>query len=116
MVLKNIAVLMTALDSDAQAETLEGIEEYGKAHGYDIAVFLQFTGAFDGDRQNLGEINVAHLPDLNFFDGVFFSNTMHIESNRCIIRKLVEKIDFLLWELKITLMLKSVIGHIKKTL
>lgn len=85
---KNIAVLMTALDSDAQTETLRGIEEYGKSHGYNIAVFLWYAGALERDKQNHGEFNIVYLPDLNLFDGVIlFANAFHLERNR---RKLEE--------------------------
>lgn len=83
MAVKNIAVLITALDTYAQAETLKGIEEYGKSHGYNIAVFLWFAGATERDRQSVGEMNIACLPDLNLFDGViFFANALHVEVNR----------------------------------
>ncbi len=90
MAMKNIAVLMTGLDSEAQAETLKGIEQYGKAKGFNIAVFLWFTGAFERDKHNLGEINLASLPDLNLFDGVIvFSNAMHMRENRMYIEELL---------------------------
>lgn len=81
--MKNIAVLMTGLDSDAQAETLKGIEEYGKARGYNIATFVWFTGAMEKDKHNMGEINLVKLPDFNLFDGVIvFSNAMHRDDNK----------------------------------
>ena len=83
MVCKNIAVLMTGLDSDAQAETLRGIEEYGKAKGYNIVTFVWFTGASDKDKHNKGELNLTNLPDFNLFDGVIvFANAMHREVNK----------------------------------
>ncbi|MBQ7775245.1 MAG: GGDEF domain-containing protein [Lachnospiraceae bacterium] len=88
---KNIAVLMTALDSDAQADTLKGIEEYAKKHGCNIAVFLWFTGAFEKDKHNLGEINILNLPDLNLFDGVILlSNALHMENNKKKIKEMLE--------------------------
>lgn len=90
---KNIAVLITALDSYAQAETLKGIEEYGKDHGYNIAVFLWFAGANENERQCIGEMNIAYLPDLNLFDGViFFANTLHAECNRQKVLELMESV------------------------
>lgn len=90
---KNIAVLITALDTDAQAEMLRGIEEYGKSKGCNIAVFLWFTGAFENEKQNQGEMNIAKLPDLNLFDGVIvFSDTMHMQENRREIECLLEKV------------------------
>lgn len=80
---KNIAVLMTALDSEAQTETLKGIEQYGKDCGYNIAVFLWFTGAFEKEKHNAGEINIIDLPDLHLFDGVIlFSDALHLKNNR----------------------------------
>lgn len=86
---KNIAVLVTALDSDGQAEILRGIEAYGKEHGCNIAVFLWFAGAFERDKHNLGEINIINLPDFNLFDGVIlFSNTLHYGN----IRKKIEEV------------------------
>ena len=88
---KNIAVLMTALDSDAQVDTLRGIEEYGKAYGYNIAVFLWFTGAFEKEKHNWGEINITNLPDLQLFDGVIlFANTLNVDSNRKKMEELLE--------------------------
>lgn len=93
MAQKNIAVLMTGLDSDAQAETLRGIEEYGKARGYNIAVFLWFTGAFEREKHNLGEINLAKLPDLNLFDGVIvFANAMHKPENKRFIEEIIAEV------------------------
>lgn len=90
---KNIAVLMTALDSDPQAETLKGIETFGKIHNFNIAVFLWYTGAYEKDKHNQGEVNIANLPDLNLFDGVIvFSNTLHLETNRLHIEKLLEEV------------------------
>lgn len=74
---------MTGLDSDAQAETLKGIEEYGKAKGFNIATFVWFTGAMEKDKHNMGEINLVKLPDFNLFDGVIvFSNAMHRDDNK----------------------------------
>lgn len=88
---KNIAVLMTALDSEAQAIALKGIEEYGKDRGFNIAVFLWYTGAFEKDKHNLGEVNIVNLPDLSLFDGVIvFSNVFHIENNRRMIEEILE--------------------------
>lgn len=91
---KNIAILMTALDSDGQAESLKGIEEYAKSHNWNVAVFLWFTGAFEKDKHNLGEINIVNLPDLNLFDGVIlFSNALHMQNNKERIEELLEGLD-----------------------
>lgn len=80
---KNIAVLTTGADSDIQARMLKGIENYGKEHGCNIAIFHWFTGAYEREKHNLGEVNIAYLPDLSLFDGVIiFANTFHIESNK----------------------------------
>ena len=90
---KNIAVLMTALDSDGQAEILKGIEAYGRDNGCNIAVFLWFTGAYEKERHNLGEVNMAMLPDLNLFDGVILlADVLHVKNNRVRIEKLLEKV------------------------
>ncbi len=90
---KNIAVLMTALDSEAQTVALKGIEEFGKSRGYNIAVFLWYTGAFEKDKHNLGEVNIVNLPDLSLFDGVIvFANVFHIEHNRKMIEEILEKL------------------------
>ncbi|MBE5941961.1 MAG: GGDEF domain-containing protein [Lachnospiraceae bacterium] len=91
---KNIAVLVTALDFYAQVETLKGIEEYGKKHGFNIAVFLWFAGALERDKQNIGELNIIYLPDFNLFDGVIvFANTLHLEANRQRIEEVLEDIS-----------------------
>ena len=88
---KNIAVLMTGADSDIQARVLRGIEQYGKAQGCNIAVFHWFTGAYEREKHNLGEVNLIYLPDLNLFDAVIlFSNTFHIESNKKRLEALLE--------------------------
>lgn len=90
---KNIAVLMTALDSEAQAVALKGIEEFGKSRGYNIAVFLWYTGAFEKEKHNLGEVNIVNLPDLSLFDGVIvFANVFHIEYNRKMVEEILEKL------------------------
>jgi DNA-binding LacI/PurR family transcriptional regulator len=94
MACKNIAVLMTGLDANVQAETLRGIEEYGHAHGYNIAVFVWFTGAYEREKHNAGERNIANLPDLNLFDGVIvFANTMHVTENRTTVEELIGELE-----------------------
>ncbi len=91
---KNIAVLLTALDYDAQVETLRGIEAYGKSHGFNIAVFVWFTGPAERDKQNVGELNIAYLPDLNLFDGVIlFANALHHDNNRKKLELLLEALS-----------------------
>lgn len=90
----NIAVLMTALDSNEQAEILRGIEEYGKAGDCNISVFLWFTGANETENYNKGEINIINLPDLDYFDGVIvFANALHMENNRRQIEKLLKPLS-----------------------
>ena len=90
---KNIAVLLTAIDTDDQSDILRGIEESAKFHGCNIAAFLWFTGAFEKDKHNLGEINIINLPDLNRFDGVLVvANAMHLEVNRKRIEALLKKV------------------------
>lgn len=87
---RNIAVLMTAADSESQADELRGIEEYAKSHGCNVAVFLWFTGAFETKKHNRGEANIANLPDLNLFDGVIVAaNALHIDENRKMIKKIL---------------------------
>ena len=93
MKLKNIAVLLTALDSDAQAEILSGIEQYGKENGCNIAVFMWFTGNYERDKDNMGEVNICRLPDLNLFDGVILlANVFHIAVNRSLIEGILENV------------------------
>ena len=90
---KNIAVLMTSLDSDGQAEILKGIETYGKEHGCNIAVFLWFAGAFERDKHNMGEINIVDLPDFNLCDGVMlFSNALHYDNIRKKVEHVLDKV------------------------
>ena len=91
---RNIAVLMTALDSRGQADMLRGIEKYAKDYECNIAVFNWFTGAFETEKHNLGEVNIANLPDLKLFDGVIvFGNALHIETNRKMIEALLEDLS-----------------------
>ena len=90
---KNIAVLMTALDSQSQAEEFKGIEEYAKNHGCNLAVFLWFTGAFEKEKHNLGEVNIVNLPDLSLFDGVIlFGNALHLEENCKMIEEILDEL------------------------
>lgn len=87
---KNIAVLMTALDSDRQSQMLDKMAEYGKKHGFNIAAFVWFTGAFEKDKHNKGELNIVNLPDLNLFDGVILlDNVFHIAENKQALLKLI---------------------------
>ncbi len=89
--LKNIAVLMTAIDSDSQAKMLEGMQSYCLSHDCNLSVFVWFTGAFEKDKHNLGELNIANLPDLNLFDGVIVvANVLHMEVNRKMILELIK--------------------------
>lgn len=91
---KNIAVLMTAIDTDDQSDILRGIEESAKFHGCNVAVFLWFTGSFEKEKHNLGEINIVNLPDLNLFDGVIVvANAMHLENNRKKIEEILETVE-----------------------
>lgn len=90
---KNIAVLMTAVDADDQSDILRGIEESAKFNGCNVAVFVWFTGAFEKEKHNLGEINIINLPDFNRFDGVLVvANAMHLEGNRKRIEELLKKL------------------------
>ncbi len=90
---KNIAVLMTAIDSDGQAQILEGIAKYGKEHGCNIAVFVWFTWVYEKDKHNLGELNITKLPDLNLFDGVIVvANAFHVEGNKKILLEMLSKV------------------------
>ncbi|MBE5933807.1 MAG: GGDEF domain-containing protein [Lachnospiraceae bacterium] len=94
MICKNIAVLMTGLDSDAQAETLKGIEEYGKNKGFNMVNFVWFTGANEKDKHNTGEINITKLPDFNLFDGIIvFANAMHGHGNRKFIEDILADVS-----------------------
>ncbi len=80
---KNIAVLMTAIDSLTQAEVLRGIEKVAKENGYNVATFVWFAGAYEKEDFNVGELNIINLPDFNLFDGVIaYSNVLHIEESR----------------------------------
>ncbi len=91
---KNIAVLMTAIDTDDQSDILRGIEESAKFHGCNVAVFLWFTGSYEKEKHNLGEINIVNLPDLNLFDGVIVvANAMHLENNRKKIEEILETVE-----------------------
>ena len=91
---RNIAVLMTALDTDGQAELLKGIELCAKSNGYNVAVFVWFTGVYEKERHNMGEINIAMLPDLNLFDGIIlFADVFHMKQNRERIEALLEKVS-----------------------
>lgn len=90
---KNVAVLMTAVDSDAQADILRGIEQYGKANGCNIAAFVWSTGAFEREKHNLGEVQIINLPDLNLFDGVIVvGNALHIDYNRKVIEDMLDEL------------------------
>ncbi len=87
---KNIAVIMTALDTDNQAEILKGIELCAKSNGCNVAVFVWFTGIYEKERHNLGEVNITMLPDLNLFDGIIlFADAFHLKQNK-------EKIEYVL--------------------
>jgi len=94
MACKNIAVLLTGLDANVQAETLDGIEEYGKSHGYNIAVFTWFTEAYEREKHNIGERNMVNLPDLNLFDGVIvFANALHTVENQEFVENIIESLE-----------------------
>ncbi len=81
--LMNIAVLITAIDTNAQVSILRSLEHFIEEYNCNIAVFTWFTGAFENDRHNAGELNIVNLPDLNLFDGVIVvANTIHLEGNQ----------------------------------
>ncbi len=90
---RNIAILMTGVDSDVQARVLKGIEHYGKEQDCNIAVFHWFTGAYEREKHNWGEVNIAYLPDLNLFDGVIvFANIFHLDANRKPMQELLKNL------------------------
>ena len=90
---KNIAVIMTALDTDNQAEVLKGIELCAKANGCNVAAFVWFSGNFEKGSHNLGELNIAMLPDLNLFDGIIlFADAFHVEDNKEKLERMLEKV------------------------
>ena len=91
---KNIAVIMTALDTDNQAEVLKGIELCGKSNGCNVAAFVWFSGNFETGSHNLGEMNIAMLPDLNLFDGIILlADVFHVEDNREKLEQMLEKVN-----------------------
>lgn len=91
---RNIAVIATGADTDVQSDILRGIEKYGKEQNCNIAVFHWFTGVYERERHNLGEVNIAYLPDLNLFDGVIlFANACHIEENRRRMEELLAEVS-----------------------
>lgn len=91
---KNIAVLMTALDTDNQAEILKGIELCGKSNGCNVAVFAWFSGNIEIGSHNHGEMNIAMLPDLNLFDGIIlFADAFHVKQNKEKLEKMLEKVS-----------------------
>ncbi len=91
---KNIAVIMTALDTDNQAEVLKGIELCGKSNGCNVAVFVWFTGIYEKGSHNRGEMNIAMLPDLNLFDGIIlFADAFHIKENKERIEQMLEAVS-----------------------
>ena len=90
---RNIAVIMTALDTDNQAETLKGIELCAKSNGCNVAVFAWFSGNSENGSHNRGEMNIAMLPDLNLFDGVIlFADAFHVEDNKEKLEQVLEKV------------------------
>ncbi len=91
---KNIAVIMTALDTDNQAEILKGIELCGKSNGCNVAVFAWFSGNIEIGSHNQGEMNIAMLPDLNLFDGIIlFADAFHVKQNKEKLEKKLEKVS-----------------------
>ncbi len=90
---KNIAVIMTALDTDNQAEVLKGIELCARSNGYNVAVFAWFSGNEENGSHNLGEMNIALLPDMNLFDGIIlFADAFHVEDNKEKLERMLEKV------------------------
>lgn len=90
---KNIAVIMTALDTDNQAEVLKGIELCAKSNGCNVAVFAWFSGNIEIGSHNLGEMNITRLPDLNLFDGIIlFGDAFHVEDNKEKLEQMLEKV------------------------
>ncbi len=90
---KNFAVLTTALDAEVQVRLLKGIGKLAKQQHCNIAVFNYFTGAYEKEKHNLGEVNILNLPDLNLFDGVIVvANVFHLEINQKIIGDLLKKV------------------------
>ena len=91
---KNIAVIMTALDTDNQAEVLKGIELCGKSNGCNVAAFVWFTGIYEKGSHNLGEMNIAMLPDLNLFDGIILSaDVFHLKQNKERLERMLENVS-----------------------
>ncbi len=89
----NIAVIMTALDTDNQAEVLKGIELCAKSNGCNVAAFVWFTGIYEKGSHNMGEVNIAMLPDLSLFDGIILSaDAFHLKQNREKIERLLENV------------------------
>ena len=91
---KNIAVIMTALDTDNQAEVLKGIELCGKSNGCNVAAFVWFTGIYERGSHNQGEANIAMLPDLNLFDGIILSaDVFHLKENKEKLERILAKVS-----------------------
>lgn len=91
--LKNIAVLITAIDANSQVNMLQGIERFRKEHNCNVAIFSWFTSSYEKEKHNLGEINILNLPDFNLFDGIIVvSNTVHIQANRDFISDILKSV------------------------
>ncbi len=91
---RNFAVLTTAIDAEAQVRLFKGIGRLAKKENCNIAVFNYFTGTYEKEKHNLGEVNILNLPDLNLFDGIIIiANIFHLKVNQQIIGDILENVQ-----------------------
>ncbi len=91
--LRNIAVLVTAIDANAQIYMLQGIDKFRKMYNCNVAIFTWFTSSYEKEKHNLGEINILNLPDFNLFDGIIVvANTVHIQKNRIFVSDMLKSV------------------------
>lgn len=89
--LKNIALLIGAIDSDPQADILEGIREFGISRGCNISVFVFFSSAVDKIKHNTGEFNIFNLPNFDLYDGIIVElNTLYSDDIK---EKVIKKLS-----------------------
>ncbi len=91
--IRQIALVLGAINLDNQKKILVGMENAAKAFNVNLFVFTNYVGTRETEESVMASSQILRLPDFNTFDGVIVvPNTIH---NPIVLEKILEDIKTL---------------------
>ena len=89
--IKQIAVVLGAINLENQKKLLVGMENAAKELNYNLFVFTNYVGTRETEESIMASSQILRLPDLDKFDGVVLvPNTIH---NPFALKKILEDLN-----------------------